>query len=166
MFGLAPSKDAAPVTRPRQTEFGRWDPWVELNRFRTEIDPFIRAFFGPTSRQIGGSGTFTPPVDLYETTEELVLQVYLPGMSREDVHLEVVGDAIHLWGESKPIVPEKEVTVHLTGGYYGSFDLRYTLPVEIQSERATATYRGGILEVHLPKVENARPRSVEIRIEG
>jgi HSP20 family protein len=166
MFGLTQSKDAAPVTRPRQREFGAWDPWAELDRVRTEIDPFFRAFFGPTRRQIAGSGTVTPPVDLYETAEELVLRAYLPGISREDVHLEVVGDTIHLWGESKAVVPEKEFTVHLTGGYHGSFDLRYTLTVEVQSERCMATYRGGILEVHLPKVETARPRRVPIQVEG
>jgi HSP20 family protein len=139
---------------------------MELDRFRTEIDPLLRALFGPTTRRIEGSGTFTPPVELYETAEELVLSVYLPGMSREDVHLEVVGDAIHLWGESKPTVPEKEVTIHLAQFGYGSFDLRYTLPVEIQTERCTATYRNGILEVHLPKVAAARPQPVEIRVEG
>jgi HSP20 family protein len=166
MSALTQSKDAARVPRPRHTEFGRWDPWAELDRVRTEIDPFFRAFLGPTPRQIEGYRAFTPPVDLYETAEELVLRVYLPAMSREDVHLEVVGDTIHLWGESKPVVPEKEFTVHLTGGYCGAFDLRYALPVEVQSERCTATYRGGVLEVHLPKVETARPRRVQIEVEG
>jgi HSP20 family protein len=166
MLGLTRGKDATPLTRPRQREFERWDPWAELDRVRTELDPIFRTFFGPTPRWIEGRAAFTPPVDLYETAEELVLQVYLPGMSREDVQLEVVGDAIHLWGESKPVAPEKDVTIHLAGGTYGPFDLRYTLPVEVQTERCTATYRGGILEVHLPKAETARPRSVQVQIEG
>jgi HSP20 family protein len=166
MFERTRSKDAAPLALPRFTEFGRVDPWMELNRVRTEMDPLFRAIFGLTPRLVEGTSVFAPPVDLYQTTEELVLRAYLPGVSSEDVHLEVVGDTIHLWGETKPITPEKGVTIHLSGGCYGPFDLRYALPVEIQTKRCTANYRGGILEVHLPKVETAQPHPVEIRVEG
>jgi HSP20 family protein len=166
MLGLTRGKGTAPLARAPRPEIGRYDPWTELNRFRGEIDPFFRAFFGPPFRAMEESGVFTPPVDLYETAEELVLHVYLPRLSREDVHLEVEGDTIHLWGETKPTVPEKEVTIHLAQGGYGAFDLRYRLPVEVQTEKCAATYRNGILEVRLPKVEAARPRKVEIRVEG
>jgi HSP20 family protein len=165
MFGLMHRRTAAPVVQPPRTE-PAWDPWFEWNQARPEIEPLLRAFFGPIPRPIEGRGTFTPPVDLYETAEELVLRVYLPGMSPEDVHLEVVGDTIHVWGERKPTVPEKEVTIHLAQLGYGTFDLRYALPVEVQTERCTATYRSGIIEVHLPKVATARPQPVEIRVEG
>jgi HSP20 family protein len=166
MLGLTRRKDVAPGTRPQITGLRRLDPWVEFTRLGTEIDPLFRAFFGPTLPGIEETGTFTPAVDLYETAEELVLHAYLPGVSQEDIHLEVVGDTIRLWGERKPIVPETEVTVHLAQSGYGTFDLRYTLPVNVQTERCTATYRNGILEVHLPKVEAARPRTVEIHVAG
>lgn len=166
MLGLTRRKDVAPMTRPQITEFGLLDPWAEFNRFRTEIDPLFRAFFGPIPRELEGTGTFTPAVDLYETAEELVLHAYLPGVSQEDIHLEVAGDTIRLRGERKPIVPETDVTVHQAQSGYGTFDLQYVLPVDVQTERCTAAYRNGILEVHLPKVEAARPRTVEIHVAG
>jgi HSP20 family protein len=109
---------------------------------------------------------FTPAVDLYETAEEMVLHAYLPGMSREDIHLEVVGETLHLSGETKPRTPETEATVHLAEGNYGRFDFRYTLPVEVKTDQCKAVYRNGVLEVRLPKTEAARPKPVEITVEG
>lgn len=148
------------------TTIGRWDPWSEFSRLRSEMDTLFDRFFGETPRLIQGIGTFTPAVDLYETPEELVLSAYLPGMSREDIHLEVVGDTLHLWGERKPITPEKDVTIHLAQGVSGQFDFRCGLPVEVKPDAVKAVYRDGVLEVRLPKAESAKPKPVEIRIQG
>jgi HSP20 family protein len=117
-------------------------------------------------RWTAGISTYTPAVDIYETADEVVLNAYLPGMSREDIHVEVLGDTIHISGESKPNLPEKDVTVHLAQGGFGQFDLRYTLPAEVKADQVKAVYRNGVLEIRLPKAESAKPQPVEVQIEG
>ena len=130
------------------------------------MDRLFSEIFGPTPRWIDEAGGFAPTMGLYETGEEVVVQAYLPGTSREEIHVEVVWDTVHLFGESKPSVPEKNVIVHLAQGNYGKFDVRYRLPVTVNSEQAKATYRNGVLEIRLPKQEAAEPKKVEVRIEG
>jgi HSP20 family protein len=125
------------------------------------LDPFVAP--GPAT---GGSHRWAPAIDLYETPEDLFLNAYLPGMSREEIHVQVEGNTVRLSGSGKPHLPEGEVTVHLAQGGFGKFDIRYTLPVEVQSDAVQAVYRNGILELRLPKAEAARRRVVEVQVEA
>jgi HSP20 family protein len=125
------------------------------------MDPFAAP--GPAN---SGSHRWAPAIDLYETPEDLFLNAYLPGMSREEIHVQVEGNTVRLSGSGKPNLPEGEVTVHLAQGGFGKFDIRYTLPVEVQSDAVQAVYRNGILELRLPKAESARRRVVEVQVEA
>ena len=166
MLGLTRRDSETAVPRTEHAEMGRWDPWSEFHRLRAEMDRLFGGVIGPMPRRFEGRTGYIPAVDLYETAEEVVLNAYLPGMSREDIHLEVVGETLHLTGETKPPVPEKDTTVHLAEGNFGRFDFRYTLPVEVKTAECTAIYRNGVLEVRLPKSEAAKPKPVEIRVDG
>ena len=166
MLGLTRRNEETALNRGSGTGMARWDPWNEFTRLRSEMDSLFGSLFGQTPRLFEGIRTFTPAVDLYETAAEVVLNAYLPGMSREDIHVEVTGNTIHISGESKPNVPEKDVTVHLVQGGYGRFDLQYSLPAEVDANQIRAIYRNGILEVRLPKAESAKPKPVEVQVEG
>jgi HSP20 family protein len=166
MLGLT-RRDGDPIpARREKAEVTCWDPWGEFNRLQTEMDRLFTGLFRPAPRLMEGIPAFTPAVDVYETAEELVLNAHLPGMSREDIHVEVLGDTLRMSGETKAAVPEKEVTVHVLEGGYGRFDLRYTLPVEVKTDACKATYRNGVLEVRLPKVEEVKAKPIEIRVDG
>jgi len=166
MLGLKRRDNETQLARPQTSDLGRWDPLSEFSRLRSDMDSLFGSLFGQAPRLTGSISAFTPAVDLYETADEVVLNVYLPGMSREDIHVQVLGETIHISGESKPNVPEKDVTVHLAQGGFGRFDLRYTLPVEVKAQEVRAAYRNGVLEIRLPKAESARPQAVEVPIEG
>lgn len=166
MLGLTRRDGEAAVARPYAATPTRWDPWSDFNRIRSEMDTLFDRFFGPGPRYGETAAGFAPAVDLYETKEEFVLNAYLPGLSREDIHLEVIGATLHIWGERKSLLPEKEAVIHIAQGGQGTFDFRYTLPVEVKAEEVKATYRNGVMEVRLPKAEWARPRPVEVQIEG
>ncbi len=112
-----------------------------------------------------GTGA-APEIDLYETAEELVVNAYLPGISREDLHLEVLGDTFRITGELKQNIPEISTRVYVAQGRSGKFDLRYTLPIEIIAEQVKATYRRGVLQVRLPRAKAAQSSQVEVPIEG
>jgi HSP20 family protein len=166
MLGLRRRDEETALARPLGTEAVPWNPWTEFDRLRAEMDRLFGGVLGPPPRLMRGLGTFTPAVDMYETADEVVLNAYLPGISREDIHLELVGDTIRITGEIKTAVPEKEVTVHQAEGAYGRFDLRYALPVEVKPEACKAVYRNGMLEIRFPKAEAAKPKPIEIRVEG
>lgn len=165
MLGLTRRNGETALTRPLGTTLGRWDPWGDFNRIRAEMDSLFERFFGQMPRYAEGIG-FAPAVDLYETKEEFVFNIALPGMSREDIHLEVIGNTVHVWGERKTALPEQDAVIHLAQSGTGAFDFRYTLPVEVKTDQVKATYRNGVMEIRLPKADWARPKAIEVQIEG
>ena len=108
------------------------------------------------------ASTWTPSVDIYETREAIMVNVEAPGMSREQFTVEVKDDILSLRGE-RPF--EKDVSrehYHRIERSYGRFRRSFVLGVAIRSEDITATYRDGVLEIVLPKVEEAKARKIEI----
>jgi HSP20 family protein len=154
------------ATWPVATPIGHWDPWNEFSRLNGALDHLFTGLFGTVPRPVEGTTTFTPEIDLYETAEELVVNLYLPGINREDLHVEVLGDTLRITGEVKQSIPETTTRVYVAQGRAGKFDLQYTLPIEIIAEQVKATYRRGVLEVRLPRAITARPSQVDVRIEG
>lgn len=151
----------APISR---SGLDRWDPWGEFKRLRSDMDRLFGGIAGDLG--IDDRRSFRPEVDLYETEDHLVLTAALPGMNREDVDVKIQGDAIQISGERRSHLPaDEKAEVHWSQSSYGRFDLRYTLPVEVKSEEAKATYRDGLLEVRIPKSETAKPRSVQVTVE-
>jgi HSP20 family protein len=153
-------------TLPAANPIGHWDPWNEFSVLNGALDRLFTGLFGTVPRPAEGKTTFHPEIDLYETAEELVVNAYLPGVNREDLHLEVLGDTLRITGEVKPNIPEASTRVYVAQGRCGKFDLRYTLPIEIIAEKVKATYRRGVLQVRLPRAKVARPSQVEVQIEG
>jgi HSP20 family protein len=153
------------LDRPVAAPIGEWDPWSEFSQLNGALDRIFTGLSGTVPRPAEGVTTFTPRIDLYETAEELVVNAYLPGIRREDLHLEVLGDTLRIAGETKRNIPATGVRVHVAQGRSGKFDLRYSLPTEINAEQVKATYHSGVLEVRLPKVEAVRPKPVDVHIE-
>lgn len=163
MLGMKRRDTEMTTLRPQETP--RVEPWGELGKLHAEMDRLFGNVLGPIPWW--GDGTvFTPAVDLYETEGEVVMNVYLPGLTLEDIHLNITGNTLLIAGERKPAVPEDGTKTHLTQGAYGRFEVRYTLPAEIRADETKATLRNGMLEVKLPKQEPAPPKTVEIAVEG
>lgn len=152
------------MTTVQPQEAPRVEPWGELGKLHAEMDRLFGNVLGPIPWW-GDGAAFTPAVDLYETEGEVVMNVYLPGLTLEDIHLQVTGNTLAITGERKPAVPENGAKAHLTQGAYGRFEVRYTLPAEIQVEATHANFRNGLLEIRLPKQEPAPAKTVEITVE-
>jgi len=148
----------------------RWDPWREIQDMRRTMDEMFSRFMGftPLSRLLAeptAPTAFEPPVDIYETPDEVVVMAYIPGMSKDAINLEVTTDSISLSGERK--LPEvQNATWHVQGMGSGSFAVTYSLPIEIDPNKVKATYHEGVLEVRLPKSEAAKPKQVKVDIQG
>jgi HSP20 family protein len=158
------------VARRGDRAVTRWDPWREIQDMRRTMDEMFSRFMGftPLSRLLAeptAPTAFEPPVDIYETPDEVVVMAYIPGMSKDAINLEVTTDSISLSGERK--LPEvQNATWHVQGMGSGSFAVTYSLPIEIDPNKVKATYHEGVLEVRLPKSEAAKPKQVKVDIQG
>lgn len=141
----------------------RWSPLAELEAFRREMDRVLREFFGeeraPTARG------WTPVVDIYETPTEVIVQAELPGVQREDIQIELTDDRLTLRGKRERTT-EENVTYHLLERNYGQFERSFALSVPVNTEKAEANYRDGVLIVRLPKVEPKKAKRIEVKVEG
>jgi len=106
-----------------------------------------------------------PEVDLRETEKEFVLSAAIPGMSKDDININVTEDRVAISGERKTQEEKPEEKFHVRQQTYGRFDISYVLPMEVKPDEVEASYKSGILEVHLPKAEVTEPHRVEVKVE-
>lgn len=146
----------------------RWRPFRELEMFRREIDRlfdeiFEREFPAPRrAREI--TRVFVPAVDMYEKPDEIVLKAELPGMNRDDINIELTEDAITISGEIKREEEVKEADYYCAERTYGRFSRTIDLPVKVNMEKAEATYKDGLLEIRLPKAEEAKRKEIKLKV--
>jgi HSP20 family protein len=146
----------------------RFDPWSELEQMRTRMDELFSRVFGytPLNRLIGPA-TFEPAVDICESTDSLLVNAYVPGLTKDDVDLNVTPDTITISGQWKhPHIEGEGVVCHVTGLGAGKFHVSYDLPVEIDPSKTKAVYKDGVLQITLPKTETSKEKTVKIRVEG
>ncbi|MBC8142344.1 MAG: Hsp20/alpha crystallin family protein [Armatimonadetes bacterium] len=148
----------------------RYDPFRELDRLQSEINRMFEGVNAPTGERSAGSGAATPrwspSVDVLETQTEIVLHVELPGMNPDDVDLEISGDTLSLRGERKFGNEERKNNFVRIERSYGRFQRQFTLTVPVNADAIKATYKDGVLEVHLPKSEANKPRKVQVTAAG
>ena len=105
---------------------------------------------------------FTPPIDIHETDEGLVLRADLPGVSHDTLELQVQDNRLTLFGRMQPVVPQDARLLHQefeTGDFLRSF----ILSDEVDHERISAKLTNGVLEVALPRAAKAEPRRIQVR---
>lgn len=140
----------------------RWSPFAELEAFRREMDRLLREFFG--EERAAAPRGWTPAVDIYETPSELVVQVELPGVRREDIQIELMDERLTIRGKRERPT-EENATYHLLERNYGEFERSFALNVPVDTEKAEAAYRDGVLTIRLPKVAPKQAKRIEVRVE-
>jgi len=151
--------------QPRVQSFVRWDPFAGMTDLRREMDQIFGDFFGRTPpRMATTEAIWSPLVDIHETKEAFLLQVELPGLKQEDIQVSVEGDTLTLKGERKHETEVKEDQYHRIERSYGRFERAILLPSVVDPERVKATYRDGVLEIQLPKKEEAKPKEIKVEV--
>lgn len=107
-----------------------------------------------------GSGAF-PLVNVFQDGDDYVLVAELPGVKKEDLDIQVVGDTLRIQGK-KTIAYDAAASVHRRERTAGEFDRTLTLPAELDAEKVSAEYRNGVLTLRLPRAASAKPRTVAI----
>jgi HSP20 family protein len=141
----------------RSPSYSAWRDFDEVtNRLARLVDD--------VGARRGNGGFWAPPVSVAETGDELIFTAELPGMSENDVAIEIENDVLTISGEKteERTEGEEERNYHLWERSYGSFRRSFTLPRAVNSAEATAEFENGVLEVRLPKAAEAKGRRIEI----
>jgi HSP20 family protein len=144
----------------------RWDPFRNMTDIQGEVNRLFDSVLGRPTASTAGSAvrTWAPVLDMHETKDDLVLHFELPGVSEKDVSLSIMGDLLTVKGERAFNRESKDESVHHVERVYGKFERSVQLPMPVQAEKVKATYRDGVLEVKLPKVEEVKPKAIKIDI--
>lgn len=148
--------------------FQRPETWLSpFNRLTTLQDEINRLFESPFGELARGAELFTgwsPPLDVYEDKDNVIVTAELPGMKKQDIDLSVHNNALTISGERKFERKEGEGDASRSERYYGRFQRTVTLPKPVDAKKVGARYRDGILTVTLPKAEEAKPRQIEVKV--
>jgi HSP20 family protein len=143
----------------------RWEPFDGLNRIQNRINDLFEETFGrPRAYSNASAGVWFPPVDVLESKDSYLIRAELPGMKREDFNLEMHDGALTLSGERKFEEPANGVEYHRAERVAGKFSRSFYLPQTVKSDAIKATYRDGILEIHVPKADEAKPKQISISV--
>jgi HSP20 family protein len=146
-------------------ELVRWEPFEGLNRIQSRINDLFDDTFGRARNYpVSTAGVWVPPVDILESKDSYLIRAELPGMKKEDFNLEVKDGTLTLSGERKFEETANGVEYHRVERVTGKFSRSFYLPQTVKHDGIKASYRDGILEVHVPKAEDAKPRQITVSV--
>ncbi|TNF55583.1 Hsp20/alpha crystallin family protein [bacterium] len=149
----------------------KWSPLKEFENMRRDME---RAFdntldpFGLRSRWVpkaSDNGVTMPKVDMYDRKKEVVVKAELPGVKKDDVEVTITKEALTIKGETKREKEVKDEDYYCSECSYGSFLRTLPLPAEVNDVKAKAIFKNGVLEITLPKLEEAKAREVKLNVE-
>ncbi len=137
----------------------RRSPWQELEDMQRSLDHVLGSFHFPASSE---QEHWMPNVDIRETEDTLLVQAELPGIDKRDIKVEVKDGVLTISGERKYEKDVKEENVHRIERAYGRFTRSFSLPRNVETGKVDAAMKNGILEIRLPKLESAKPKSITV----
>jgi len=140
----------------------RWEPAREMMTLREAMDHLFDDAFTRPFRLSNGFGS-VPSVDMYQTDNEIVVKAAIPGVKTDDVQINVTGELLTIKGEVKEKEEVKEKAYHLREQRWGTFERSIALPTEVIADKAKAEFENGVLTITLPKAEEVRPKSINIK---
>ena len=144
----------------------RWEPLRDLISFQERMNRlFDEAFYRKGELSPIQKGDWSPAVDVFETKDAIELRAELPGLSASDVDISLENDVLTLSGERTMSSEVKDENYHRVERCYGSFRRSVSLPTGVQGYKAKASYKDGVLQVTIPKAEEAKPKQVKINVE-
>ena len=136
----------------------------DLKNLQSQLNRIFEPFSRVADEDLA-TGTWAPPVDVAEVQEKLIVRAEVPGMKQEDISIEFENGVLTLRGERKLEKSNDGMTWHRVERTYGNFVRSFTLPRTVDPDRITATYRDGILEIDVPKKEEAKPKQIRIAVQ-
>ena len=136
------------------TALEKWIPFGELD----VMERRMRRMF----EDLGVAPALAPAADVYETDDEFVVELEVPGFDEKELAIEVTDHVLSVKGERTAETEKKEKTLRLRERLETTFERRFQLPAQTDSEHMSATYGKGLLTLHVPKTETQKSRKVKI----
>lgn len=153
-------------------KLARWQPITELERW---FDRFDRMFDRMLTRLLrdwehsfwgleSWRERWVPAMEVSETSDAYIIRIELPGMKTEDIEVTLQDDILTVRGKRERSEERKDETIHFVERSYGEFVRSLRIPADVNVNAIEASYKDGILEVHLPKSEERKPRRIEVKV--
>ena len=152
------------LIRRQNADLWNWSPVEQLSTLREEINRLFDSPFGELTRRTDLFNGWTPALDLYEDTDNLIVKAELPGMKREEIDISVHDGTLTISGERRYEEKNQDAEPYRSERFFGRFHRTLALPKPVQSDKATANYKDGILTVILPKTEEAKPKQIQVNV--
>jgi HSP20 family protein len=145
----------------------RWDPFRELGAVQDRMNRLFSDVYRSADDDVMRRGTWAPPVDIYDSgNHELVIKAELPDMNKEDIEITVENNTLTLRGEKKVDNELKDENCHRIERTYGSFSRAFSLPTTVDTSKVSADYKKGVLTIKLPIREEAKPKQIQVQVQG
>lgn len=153
------------IMRRNQSQ-GWWNPVSELEKLQQDMGRLFDFSFSRWPERDSGllEGLWSPAIDIYDSKDHLMVKADIPGLSKDEIEVSVHGDTLTLKGEKKKEEEVKEKDFVRSERFYGAFHRAIKLPVAVDSDRVKASYKNGVLELTLPKKEDAKPKQIQIDV--
>lgn len=155
------------------TAVAPWRPRMDLTRWERDMERMMDDFFGRRMRpwwperwlRAEAAEITAPPLDLYEEKGDIVVKAELPGIEKDNIEVNLTNHHLSIKGEKKKEEEVKEENYYRSERSYGSFLRTIELPADVQPDKIKASFKQGILEVRLPKTEEAKGKEIKVKVE-
>lgn len=139
--------------------------WDQMRRMQEEMDSVFNNFFrsdpfrsknllsGPETKDLALGSFAEPTADIYETDKEVVAEIDVPGVDKKDIEVSVTDDGVEVKAERKDEAKTEEKGIHRYERSYSGFYRRFSLPGNVDADKAKAEYKNGVLKITVPKTE-------------
>jgi HSP20 family protein len=124
---------------------------------------FEESFVRPRNWFASPEGVATLALDVFESDDDVSVRASIPGVKPEDIDISVTGDVLTIKGETSEEKEEKTGNYHLRERRYGAFQRSVSLPTLVKADKAEAVFENGVLTLTLPKVDEVKPKSIQIK---
>lgn len=141
----------------------KWEPFEGLSTLRREMDRLFENFFDVGPQRLW-ERSIEPAVEVSDTKDTVVVKVQVPGMSKDNIQVNITEDTLTLKGELKEEEKKEEKNYYRQEFRYGAFTRTIALPSSVQGDKATAQLKDGVLEISIPKSEQAKVKQIPVTI--
>jgi HSP20 family protein len=153
------------VMRWRSQGLEPWSSARDIGEVQSEMNRLFDGFFGRPAQSGVTERVWAPVADMYETKDELLIKLDLPGMNEKDIQVSITGDLLSVKGQRFETQENKQESYYRAERWTGRFERIFQVPVPVQADKVRATYREGVLTVTLPKVEAVKPKDIRIDVQ-
>ena len=148
-------------------------PLSELSGMERELERMLGGFFSrpwfgwrwPERLRFGDVEFREPAIEVYEEKDDVVVKAEVPGIKKEELEVNITDDLLTIKGQKKKEEEVKEKGYYYSERSFGSFERSIEIPRPVHTDKAHASFKDGVLEVRIPKTEEAKRKEVKLRVE-